>query len=387
MGNDKSEMTAGNHRIKVCHITSVHAPFDTRIFYKECPALVEAGYEVHLVVGRDVDDEVLNGIHIHSVPLRKSKIRRMLFTTWGVYRKALEIKADLYHFHDPELIPVALLLKIRGRKVISDVHEDYPDCINYKDSIPLFFRKPAALITGFFESLTAGFFDAIVTVTPKISARFQKLNTNTVEIRNFPLLSEFSSYSKTSGSERTDTVTYIGMISFERGIIELIQSLEIVNKTVSAHLILGGNFPFAGQEEYVRNLPGFQYTDFRGFVSRGQVTQILSEVKAGIVVTRSVSNHKHAYMTKMFEYMAAGIPVVASDFPLWRSIVEGNGCGLLVEPGNPEDIAQAIIWILNHPSEADQMGKHGRKAVEEQYNWDSEKIKLLQLYSSLSKKI
>jgi glycosyltransferase involved in cell wall biosynthesis len=370
---------------RVCHITSVHIPFDTRIFYKECAALAEAGFEVHLVTGCEGKDEVYKGIHIHAVSLRKSKIRRMFFTTWDVYRKSLKIKPDVFHFHDPELIPIGLLLKLHGAKVICDVHEDYPDYIRYKDSIPRIFRNIAARVTGFIETFTSGFFDAVVTVTPKIRDRFKKLNPRTVEIRNFPLLEEFSAGLRIPWSSRSDSVAYVGMLSLDRGIIELIRAVGIINRKRPARLILGGKFPIPGQEAYARSLPEFKFADFRSFLSRDQIAQVFRGVKAGIIVTHPVSNHKHAYMTKMFEYMAAGIPVIASDFPLWRSIVEGSGCGLLVETHNPEALAEAITWLFDNPVQAEEMGKQGRRAVEEKYNWNTEKSRLIELYTSLLK--
>ena len=86
----------------------------------------------------------------------------------------------------------------------------------------------------------------------------------------------------------------------------------------------------------------------------------------------------------MFEYMAAGIPVVASNFPLWKEIIEENKCGICVEPANVEQISDAVNYLLNNPEEAQRMGANGRKAVEEKYNWNNEAKTLLQLYCDLS---
>jgi glycosyltransferase involved in cell wall biosynthesis len=379
------ELTADPKITKVCHITSVHIPFDTRIFYKECAALVEAGYEVHLVAGRTEKEEVLNGIHIHGVPVRTGKLRRMLFTTRDVYRRSLSLKPDIFHFHDPEMIPAGFLLKLGGNKVICDVHEDYPDCMVVKEFIPRSLTKPVAHIIGFVETLTAGIFDAVITVTPKIRDRFKKLNRRTVEIRNFPLPEEFTEgLSQVPWSSRSDSVAYVGLLSPDRGVKEMIHAVGIVNRTRPARLLLGGKFPAPEQEMQARNLPEFAHVDFRGFLSRDKVAEVFRKVKAGIVVTHPLSNHKFAYMTKLFEYMAAGIPVIAADFPLWRTIVENAGSGLLVEPLDPDALAQAIIWIFDHPREAEEMGKRGRKAVEEQYNWNIEKNRLLELYSEIA---
>jgi len=370
--------------MKVCHITSVHIPFDTRIFYKECRSLAKAGYEVHLVAKHD-RDETIEGIHIHAVPSRKSKIKRMVFTTWNVYKKALHVDAEIYHFHDPELVFIGLLLKIQGKKVICDVHEDYPDFILYKDAIPRLLRRPVAWVTGKIEKYTARFFDAIIVVTPKIYVRFNQFHRNTVKIHNFPILDELApGIINHSWKSRSDSIIYVGSLTLDRGIKEMIQAVGLVQRKKKVRLVLGGTFTTKSLENHIKGLPEFEFVEYHGFLSRKEMVKIFLKVKAGIVVTHPNPNHKNAYMTKLFEYMSAGIPVIASDFPLWRSIIDEARCGLLVEPMNPEVLADAIIYIIENPEEALEMGKCGRKAVREKYNWDYENIKLLKLYKDLS---
>jgi len=369
--------------MKICHITSVHIPFDTRIFHKECRSLAEAGYEVHLVVMHK-KDEIVDGIIIHAVPVRKSKIMRMLFTTWDVYKKAMNLKTDLYHFHDPEMIPFGLLLKLHGKKVICDVHEDYPDYIKYKDNIPFIIRNPVAWVTGLVERLSSGFFDSIITVTPRIYNRFKPLNDKTCMICNFPFLDELSPDNcGVKWESRTDSVAYIGSLTLDRGLKEMLQATGIAHKKIPVKLILGGSFPNERVKHHIETMPEFEHVEYPGFISRKKIGEVLLRVKAGIVFTHSNSNHKFAYMTKLFEYMSAGIPVIASDFPLWREIVESAGCGVLVEPMNIEALAEAIIYVLEHPAEAEEMGRRGRKAIEEKYNWNNENVKLQSLYSNL----
>ncbi len=370
--------------MKICHITSVHIPFDTRIFYKECKSLAAAGYEVHLVA-RHGKDEIIDGIHIHTIPFRQSKIKRMIFTTWNVYKKALEIKSEIYHFHDPELIFIGLLLKIHGKKVICDIHEDYPNYIRYKDTIPRLFRKTAARITGIIEKYSARFFDTIVTVTPKTYNRFKSYNKNTVEICNFPYLDELSpGIDENPRESRHDAVTYVGSLTLDRGIKEMVQAVGLACNKKQVKFILGGSFPTDSVKNHIVSMPEFKFVDYHGFMSRTEVAKVLSEVKAGIVFTYPNSNHKNTYMTKLFEYMSAGVPVIASDFPLWRKIVDGAKCGVLVEPMNIEALADAILYILENPEKALEMGKSGRRAIVEKYNWENERKKLLKVYEDLS---
>ncbi|MFC1538113.1 glycosyltransferase family 4 protein [Candidatus Latescibacterota bacterium] len=367
----------------ICHITSVHIPFDTRIFHKECKSLSSAGYEVHLVAQHD-KDEVLDGVHIHAVPFPKSRLRRMIFTLLNVYRKAASIPAELYHFHDPELIFTGLFLKLRGKKVIADVHEDYPDYIRNKDYIPGLLSKPFAWITGIIEHFFSGFFDAVIVVTPKIYQRFKSLNKNTVTIHNFPILGEFGNESDEKEPVRkTGSVAYIGNITRDRGIVEMIKAIGLVQDKIPVSLVIGGTFAPKSLEDDVKKMPEFEFVDYRGFLTRKDVAVVLSEARAGLVVPQPFSHNKFGYMNKLFEYMSAGIPVIASDFPQWRPLVEDSECGLLVDPMNPQAIADAIIYIFDNPDEAARMGENGKKAVLTKYNWDNEKAVLLELYEKL----
>ncbi|MFC1490403.1 glycosyltransferase family 4 protein [Candidatus Latescibacterota bacterium] len=376
-----------NNEKIICHITSVHIPFDTRIFHKECKSLAAGGYEVHLVARHD-KDETVDGIHIHAVPSRTGKLKRMLLTVVDVYRKAVRIDAGIYHFHDPELIFAGLLLKLRGKKVIADVHEDYPDFIRSKDYIPKLLRIPAAWMIGMIERFTSGFFDAVIVVTPKIFDRFILLNSNTSTIHNFPILNEFENDSEEKDSARkTDTVAYIGNITRDRGIIEMVKAIGIVHKKMPVTLVIGGGFAPKSLEDDVRAMSEFEFVDFRGFLPREEVATVLSEARAGMVVPQPYSHNKFGYMNKLFEYMSAGIPIVGADFPQWRPFVEGNECGLLVDSLDPEAIAGAICHILEHPEEAVRMGENGKKAVHAKYNWDIEKVTLLTLYENLLKKL
>lgn len=371
--------------IKVCHITSVHIPFDTRIFYKQCSSLRDAGYDVHLVAKKD-SNEIRDGITIHAVPPVAGKIKRMLLSSWRVYRKALAVNAEVYHFHDPELMPFGILLKLHGKKVICDVHEDYPDDIMFKEYIPSIFRKPISLLVGIMERIYAPFYDAVVVVTPKIFERFSRFKKETFMICNFPVLDELLSGEKKLWSERKRAVCYVGNLTVDRAIREMVKAAGIVKKSKGIDFIIGGAFSSKALEDEINAMPEFDYVDYRGFMNRREVAGVLSEVTGCVVFPHPNSNHKFAYTNKLFEYMSAGLPVIASDFPLWRSIVDSAECGILVEPKNVQALADAIIRVVENSDDAERMGKNGRKAIEEKYNWETEKVKLLGLYSRLIEK-
>ncbi len=368
---------------KICHLTSVHVPFDTRIFFKECKSLAEADYEVHLIA-RHERDETIDGIHVHAIPEFNSKIKRLLYSTRAVYRKALEGDYDVYHFHDPELIPAGVLLKKRGKKVIYDVHEDYPVYFIYKEAFPRALRKSLAWLIGKIERYSAGMFDAVVTVTPTIYERFKSLNPNTYLVYNFPSIEGLVPDEElTPWQNKSDAVVYVGSLTLDRGVEEMVRAAGLVQEKIPVSLLLAGDFAGRSDEEYIKSLPEFSFVDYRGHTSRDETSHLLAQAKAGLILCYPQRNYRDAYPTKLFEYMSAGIPVVASDFPLWKRIIESAGCGLTVDPKNPEKIAEAVITLLDNPRESEEMGKKGREAVKKKYNWENEKKVLLNLYKNI----
>lgn len=373
---------AKKYSAKVCHLTSVHPPFDTRIFYKECRTLAQAGYEVVLVVPHDKND-VVDGVRIRAVPKPKNRRERMTKTVWQVYKAAVAENADIYHFHDPELIPVGIMLKLKGKKVIYDVHEDVPKQILTKYWIPSFLRRTASASASLFEKIGSKFFDGIVAATPTIADKFPL--DKTAAVQNFPMLNELVTPDATPYLNRPNNIVYVGGITALRGIREMVQAVELLPETLEARLCLAGAFSPAELYDEICAMPGWGRVEFLGWQSREQVAALLGRVRAGLVLFHPAPNHCDAQPNKLFEYMSAGVPVIASDFPLWRKIVEGAGCGLVADPLDPHAIASAIEWLLTHPDEAEAMGKRGQGAVRKLYNWDHEAKALINFYERLLK--
>ena len=365
--------------IKVCILTSVHPPFDIRIFHKEATSLAKAGYNVSLVAQHD-KDEIVDGIKIVSLPKPKNRIERMTKTVWTAYRKALELNVDIYHFHDPELMPIGLKLKKRGKKVIFDAHEDLPKQVLGKLYLNPVTKVVLSKVFALYEYWVCPKFDSIIAATPYIRDKFLKINPNTVDINNFPLLEELAN--TCDWAQKHNEVAYVGGISKIRGIEEVLSSLDY---TQGVKLNLAGNFSEKAVEDKVKNYQAWSKVNELGFLNRRQVNEVLAKSKVGLVTFLPAPNHIHAQPNKMFEYMSAGLPIITSNFPLWRDIVEGNQCGIYVDPLNPKAIGKAIQYLIEHPTESEQMGKNGRKAVEEKYNWTIEEQKLLTLYKRFEK--
>jgi glycosyltransferase involved in cell wall biosynthesis len=366
---------------KICHLTSAHIWDDTRIFHKMCRSLSDAGHEVHLVAARGPrpPGKTVDGVRVHLLQEPANRLERMLLTSRRVLAYARKLKADIYHFHDPEFLPWARRFQKRvGAPVIYDVHEDYRVHMA-KPWISRALRPMASRGVGYFEDTTVRRLAGVVSATPHIARRFVS-HPNSVVVQNFARLEEFNE--NDAGVVREEGLfVYVGTFSPARGIVETIQALPFAGP--GARLVLAGRWPPGGLRAKCAKLEGWAQVEEVGYLDRPAMATLLSRAQAGVVLFHPVDNYVRAQPLKLFEYMAAGLPVIASDFPLWREIVGGAECGLLVDPLDPDAIAEGMTWIIDHPVEANAMGQRGRRAVARTYNWAAEATKLVDLYKSL----
>lgn len=364
--------------MKICHLTSVHSRYDTRIFLKEAVSAAEAGHEVYLLVNDNVKDEVNRGVVIKSIRTKdrgrlsrifSKKIKRELL------KQAVQINADVFQFHDPELLGLGNKLRRRGYNVIYDVHEDVPRQILYKEYLPKLVRGLVSKSFEVYENQSARKYNSIVVPTPYLKNRFSKLNNSVWEVCNFPRMDDIRFAPEKYDNQNPSC--YIGGLTEIRGISEISEATQIVGQT----LILCGEFDSESLKEQI--LGKFNNVNYRGQINREAISEVLMNSSMGFVTLLGAPNDYYAYPIKMFEYMAAGIPVIASNFPLYKEIVEGNLCGICVDPSNVAEIVDAIKRIQSDTEYAKSLGNQGRKAIEEKYSWEQQTPSLLECYGAV----
>jgi glycosyltransferase involved in cell wall biosynthesis len=364
---------------KVAHLTSVHPRYDTRIFEKECISLANNGFDVFLIVSDNRGEETKNNLKIIDVGSAKNRFYRIFFIPYLIYKKAIEVNADLYHFHDPELIFCGLFLKMKGKKVIYDVHEDVPLQIMNKHYLPEIIKRTVSKLFNFIEKKISKRFNYIFTATDFIKEIFLKINKSCETINNYPIIGQLCNDLEWKGKE--NAILYVGSINEFRGVTETIRSLEFIETNVIFYL--AGNFGEEKFHEKLKKEKFFEYVRYQGFINKIDYKELCSKSKIGLIIDQPIENYIDAFATKMFEYMEAGIPFICSDFPKWKEFVRENNCGICVNPNDHYEISNAINFLLGNDVIAEDMGKNGKKAVYEKYNWTREEQKLISIYYEL----
>jgi glycosyltransferase involved in cell wall biosynthesis len=334
---------------------------------------------VTLVVADGLGEERVDGVRIVDVGCLPGRLNRMVRITRRVSQAARALDPDVVQLHDPELIPIGLKLRHAGCRVVFDAHEDVPAQLLAKPYLGRLGRYLASRAFALYERHALRRFDGLLAATPTIGTRLVRLNPRTATVNNYPSLREFDVPS--DWQAKAQTVCYVGGISAIRGIRELVRACALLRSP--ARLALAGGFPDPVLAREVMAMPGWDRVDPHGYLDRAGVRDAMGRALAGLVTLHPVPNYLDALPVKMFEYMAAGLPVIASRFPLWRDIVEGNDCGVCVDPLDPAAIAAAIDHFCRHPDEARRMGENGRRAVLARYNWQSEADTLCAFYDDV----
>ncbi len=372
---------------RICIITTVHQALDDRIFYKEARTLKENGFDIDLI-GLAQADTVIDGIRIHALPVAGNKLVRFFRNNALALWKAIRCRANAYHFHDPEFYPWAIVLKlISHRPIIKDFHENYHKLILTKEWIPGYLRQFVYFIFRMIEHLSSHFIDAFIFAVPDITLQYRNYKKLKIEIKNFPPLELFP-LNKIIDNSECKKFIYIGEVDLSRGIMEDIQAIEkLLNNGKRVCLKIIGPFSDEATYQLIKSyIEKHQLQEailLTGRIPHGHIPAELSQAFAGLVTVHPTIYNSISYNVKIFEYMVAGIPVIASDIPLYRSFIQKYRAGLHVNPLDVKAIADAMEYLLDNMREAKKMGTNGRIAVLENFNWQNEGKKLIEFYNAL----
>ncbi|ADU31891.1 glycosyltransferase [Evansella cellulosilytica] len=367
----------------VVHLTTVHHPLDPRIYYKECKSLHKAGFKVSLIVPEDHDSKEITDITVVPIKKRKGRLKRMVLSTIEAYRKARALQADYYHIHDPELLPLAWLLKKKSNVVIYDIHEDYETSMQQKEYIPKSIRK----LMGKTYRLIERFFSRKLALCLAEKYYKEKYPSGTC-ILNYPVLNEqLIDHKIDSTMEREDKLIYTGNMTEERG-AKIHARLPLIDEQINVSFY--GRCPRALAEEML-HLAGEKKDQLHiegidRYVPKSIIDQsyVKHQWLAGIALFPPTDHYMKKELTKFFEYMSVGLPIICSNFPMWKQFVEEYSCGIAVDPYNDDEIRSAIEFLRTNRNLALEMGNNGKKAVMEKLNWHAEEKKLINWYKELA---
>ena len=369
-------------KIKVVQLSSVHATFDTRIFYKICSSLVKAGYDVDLIV-QHTKDERINGINIKSLPIAKRKSDRPIKIIPKLLVKAIKYpKGTIFHFHDPELIPVGFVLKLLGHKVIYDVHEDAVTDIRQKKYIPFLFRGLFVWVVKAFENIAQRFFLVIIA-----ESYYKERFSNAIEILNYPILD----WANDIHIERKNPhkLLYTGNITEDRGADIHSRLVGTFKKDEIDEFLLIGHCTSELYENMVRkageNSSKLRVEGVGRYVKFDSIIEEYCKEDwiAGVALFPKTPHYESKRLTKFYEYMAAGLPIVYSNIEGWVKFLEPLNVGIAVNPENIDEVREAILLLKNDSKLRLEMAKNGKKYIESGFSWGNEEEKLMNLYQNI----
>ena len=371
----------GHGRKRILHVSSAHRVSDGRIARREAGTLSDAGFDVTVLGLKGAEGVTLpSGPGYVEYAAPSSRLRRFMVRLPWLIGYCLKHRYDLYHLHDPDLIVLGFVLKLCGRKVVYDVHESYPMVILDRDWIPRLLRP---MLSCAWRRLEAAFVrQADLTVAAHEPVRQQFPNGNVATVHNYPILQDFVAVKPQPMAARPQRVIYHGDLTEQRGLLTMVGAIARVDPALEATLRLGGSLASPLQDR-IAGMPGMRRTSYLGWLDKDRLAEELGMARVGLVLLHPTHNYRIIRPNKLYEYMAASLPVIVSDFSHWREVVVSAQCGLLVDPLDSAKIAQAIEYLLTHPEEAAAMGARGRRAVQERYNWQAERHALVNAYDAL----
>lgn len=370
----------------ICFVNSVFGREDALIVYRQGISLVAAGCEVSYTVFDGKPDEVKEGIVIHSLGNGLSDAKSRILKRPKILKAYLRNNpADVYQISEPELLPLALYLKRKGMKVAFNLREWYPDYYARKRKVKWQQRLVHNICERYFR-LVARKIDAVFNCMPEMRDYIEKVMPCRYfeDTANFPVVNKDFSLSYKEYCQREPIISYFGSIytiSCQEVIIKALENFPEV-KYLLAGVFYGNN----NYKEQLEKMPAWKQVTFKNGFTRDELPGIINCSIMGNVVKdfNKTETPQGSYsIIKIFETMEAAVPVILAKVPLYEQMVEKYRCGICVEPHSVEDFKNAIEYLLTHKKEAYEMGQNGRRAVIEEFSWDSQAKGYLKVMNAL----
>jgi glycosyltransferase involved in cell wall biosynthesis len=372
---------------KVFIFSSAHFWNDGRVFYRESKSLAKK-YKVELHAVADFNFREVDGINVYGLPLW-SKPSDRFSTIFILIKRILKSNTDVFHFHDPELLAIVPLIKIIKQKpIIFDVHEHFSSLIYEKEYIPIILRPLFSKLYSIFERLIFPFLDFVIYTTDFIGVRYKKyFGEKAFKVSNLPSISLFKN-DPPKYSERSNIAIYMGYMTFVRGIKEIINAFKIVNeKFPEFELHIVGRFFSEEFQKEIYNIISELKMESVIKIKNGykyeKMNKILYHCKIAYITYLTFPNNIACLPNKLFEYMGAGLAIVASDFDNYREIVVKNNCGVVVKPEDTLEIANATLKYIENEQFATKMSNNARRNFLSKFNWESEEKSFLEFYQKI----
>jgi glycosyltransferase involved in cell wall biosynthesis len=373
-------------KLRVVHLTSVHRPDDIRIFQKQAKSLASYGHDVHLIAtSLNPDMVVLDGVTILFVKKQKTKKARLTITCPTIFFLALRMNADIYHAHDPELIPWCFLLKLLRRKVVVDLHENYQDQVTGMHWIPIFLRPVFSVMVAAIIRVAVWLFDGVVVADDQLKAKYTRIAKfkRLALIRNYPVISHpFVLTIPVLERYERAIILFLGGISHGRVVEEFISAIDLI-MDIPFQVILCGDCNDAILLDRLKKHSSWSRVLFKGRIPMIEIEALMLSSSISINLYANAPNNYQIRSNRLFEAMAAGLPVICSNFPAWSNFIEKNNCGYIADPHSPKSIARALQEALLSPAEMMRRGHNGRNEAIKNYSWESEFTQLIGLYNQI----
>lgn len=366
----------------ICVASTVHICSDTRIYFKQVLTL-SLRYKVDYYAKKSKRFMPRpSGKFIPLVEGNSLLIR--IINNFLLFKYLIKSNYAVYHFHDPELVVLSILLRLRQKKVIFDMHEDLSKQILNKEYMPFVVRHILSLIMRCFQKFYTFIFYYLVLAEDSYGRQYNN-KINIEIIHNYPLLQK--KY-KIQYDFCDFNMVYVGDLRKVRGVFECLNLLIYAKKRIKKiNLSLIGSFADKDEEDkFMKKASEAEVTNsiiYYGRMPNEDIYDILIRSDLGLALLHPIKNYINSYPTKLFEYMSVGLPVLCSNFDLWKSIVENVNCGHTVDPFDTVTAFRIIDEYLLNQKSLKMYGINGRNAVNQNYNWEKESQYLIEIYENI----